>query len=181
MKIKFHLRRFLPITVLFFLFFAACTNNDGQLINGTSLPDIELPDSLDKKVKLSSLKGNLVLVEFWASWCKPCRIKHPELNRIYNKFKGKPLKGGENGFEIYYVSLDSYKTLWLNALKKDGIENWQYHVADLVGMKKSTLPLSFQFTQVPTSFLIDENGIIIGKDLTENRLEFELNERLKGE
>jgi len=169
----------------FFLFglilvFAACQNSDEpqRLVNGHPLPDMELEDLNGNKIKLSDIDNKLILVEFWASWCKPCRVKHPELNRVYDIYKDAQFQNAD-GFEIYYVDLDEKKDVWANAVEKDEIGHWKYHVADLVGMKKSEIPKIFQFEQIPTSYLIDANGVIIGKDYSDDRLFHELKFRLK--
>ena len=149
-----------------------------NLVNGRHLPDMALEDVNGNEVKLSSIKNKIILVEFWASWCKPCRVKHPELNRIYDTYKNASFNNAD-GFEIFYVDLDDKKKTWINAMEKDSIAHWKYHVADLVGMKKSEIPKQFQFEQIPTSYLIDSKGIIIGKDYSEDRLFHELKFRLK--
>lgn len=168
--------------LLFGLFcLSSCQVNDSKFINGYPLPDLTLPDLNGNAVTLSEInKDKIVLVEFWASWCEPCRVKHPELNRIYQLYKNQEFLNA-NGFEILYVNLDTKKEDWEKAMKKDGIDNWKYHVADLAGMKKSDLPERFQFEQIPTAYLVDANGIIIGKDLIEHRLFHELKFRMKDE
>jgi len=167
----------IPLFGIFLLLFSCQSTT--KLINGYPLPDLTLPDKNGQKITLSAINENkIILVEFWASWCQPCRVKHPELNRIYQMYKDKKFLNA-NGFEILYVNLDSKKELWLEAMEKDGIDNWKYHVADLKGMRKSLIPNQFQFEQIPTAFLIDANGIIIGKDMSEDRLFHELKFRLK--
>jgi len=170
---------FIAFMFLGLFFFSSCQINDSKFINGYPLPDLTLPDLTGKSVTLSEINENkIILVEFWASWCEPCRVKHPELNRIYQLYRNKKFLNAD-GFEILYVNLDTKKEAWEKAMKKDGIDNWKYHVADLAGMKKSDLPERFQFEQIPTAYLVDANGIIIGKDLTEHRLFHELKFRLK--
>ncbi len=165
--------------IIMLLIFAACSeNNRGKFYNGYEFPDLKLPLTNNDSLAISDLKGKIVLVEFWASWCKPCRVKHPELDKIREEYQNKTMKGGKNGFEIYYVSLDENKNVWLKAMEKDKIAHWSCHVADLVGMRKSTIPTKFNFEQIPTAYLIDENGIIIGVNLSEERLEYELSLRV---
>lgn len=165
------------LLLLLISLFSCGTSGERPLVNGYQLPNLELEDQHGKKIALSEIKNKIVLVEFWASWCKPCRDKHTELGQIYNQYRNKRFQNAD-GFEIYYVSLDDKKNLWLEAMEKDGIQNWAYHVADLVGMKKSPIPKQFQFEQIPTSYLIDANGTIIGRNLTEHNLYYELHYRL---
>lgn len=169
------------LLLLFFslIVFSACSETSPtKFYNGYKLPDLKLPNIQGDSVAISDFKNKIVLVEFWASWCQPCRVKHSDLNKIRDKYKDEKLRGGENGFEIYYVSLDDSEKAWQKAMQKDGIADWTFHVADLIGMKKSTIPEKFNFEKVPTAYLIDGNGVIIGVDISEERLDYELSLRI---
>ncbi len=133
-----------------------------------------MPNLQGDSIAIKDLENKIVLVEFWASWCKPCREKHPELKRIRREYLNTQFKDGEKGFEIYYVNLDESQKVWEKSMQKDGIEEWTYHVADLIGMKKSAVPFLFDFEKIPTAYLIDGKGTIIGVNLSEERLEYEL-------
>ncbi|MBC7846393.1 MAG: AhpC/TSA family protein [Flavobacterium sp.] len=116
--------------------------------------------------KLSDFKGKLVLLEFWASWCMPCRQENPNLVNTYNKFKN-------NGFEIFAVSLDDNKENWLKAIQKDGL-NWE-HVSDLKG-RNNKAALLYHINMIPENILIDKNGLIVGRNLRGENLDIKLNE-----
>ena len=134
---------------------------------GQVAPDIELPSPDGENINLSSLKGKVVLVDFWASWCRPCRRENPNVVKIYEKYKDK-------GFEVYSVSLDRTKDKWIQAIKQDNLI-WPGHVSDLGGWKSSAAAL-YSVKSIPQTFLLDANGKIIAKNLRGNRLEQKLAE-----
>ena len=135
---------------------------------GEQFIDFEMTDLNGNQQRLSDLKGKTILLDFWASWCAPCRKENPNLVKTYKEFKPK-------GFEIFAVSLDENKDNWLNAIKKDNLI-W-YHVNDLKGSGNEAT-LIYGVEGIPDSFLIDENGIIIGRDLRGKELNKKLTELL---
>lgn len=132
-------------------------------------PDFALPDTSGKKVALSSFKGKYVLLDFWASWCQPCREENPNVVAAYNQFKNK-------NFTILSVSLDQDKDAWLKAIHDDGL-TWN-HVSDLKHWDSEAANL-YNVTGIPYNFLIDPNGNIIAEDLRGKDLVNELNKVLK--
>ena len=119
-----------------------------QLQAGTPASEISLPGMKESKVSLSSLQGKVILIDFWASWCRPCRQSFPDLKTVYNNFKSK-------GFEIYGISLDTDLTDWKQAIASDKI-NW-LHVVDTTG----EVALKWDVNYIPNSFLLDRKGRII--------------------
>jgi thiol-disulfide isomerase/thioredoxin len=146
---------------------------------GTNIGDIapELAfDSPDgKTLKLSSLKGKYVLVDFWASWCAPCRKENPTVVRAYNKYKVAKFKKGK-GFEVFSVSLDKNKEAWRKAIKNDRL-NWKYHVSDLGGWQ-SRAAQAYSISSIPASFLIGPDGRIVAKNLRGSSLDAELDKHI---
>ncbi len=129
---------------------------------GNKAPEIAFKNVNDSLITLSSLKGKLVLIDFWASWCGPCRRENPNVVEAYTKFKNKKFKGG-NGFTVYSVSLDMDKTSWQKAIEKDNLI-WPYHVSDLKRWDSEVVN-KYAIQGIPTNVLINQNGIIIDKDL----------------
>ena len=138
----------------------------GALEIGGQAPEIELLNPEGQKVKLSSLRGKVVLIDFWASWCRPCRAENPNVVRMYNKYH-------DQGFEVYSVSLDNSADRWKQAIIQDKL-TWT-HVSDLKGWKSSAAAL-YEVSGIPKTFLLDKNGRIIGKDLRGPALEMKLGE-----
>lgn len=123
---------------------------------GDVAPDIQLPNPEGKIIKLSSLKGKVVLLDFWASWCGPCRMENPNVVKAYQKYKDK-------GFTVFSVSLDNDKAKWLKAIEADKLE-WSNHVSDLKGWQ-STVARLYGVSGIPSTFLLDKEGNIVAKNL----------------
>ncbi len=123
---------------------------------GATAPEIALPDAEGNIRKLSSLKGKIVLIDFWASWCGPCRQENPNVVNIYNKYHDK-------GFEVFSVSLDKDRQSWLNAIAKDNLI-WPNHVSDLKYWK-SAGAVAYGVNSIPCTFLLDKKGRIVAKRL----------------
>jgi peroxiredoxin len=142
---------------------------EASLMDGAVAPDIQLKSPEGNIIKLSSLKGKIVLIDFWASWCGPCRRENPNVRRVYQRFKDK-------GFEIYGVSLDNDASRWKGAIAADQLE-W-LHVSDLMGWQSSAAQL-YQVHSIPQTILLDREGRIIAKGLRGEQLEEKLAELLE--
>ncbi|GAB4411644.1 MAG: hypothetical protein OHK0039_16980 [Bacteroidia bacterium] len=133
---------------------------------GKIAPEIALPAPDGNIMKLSDLRGKVVLIDFWASWCKPCRVENPNVVRVYNQYKPK-------GFEILGVSLDRDRAAWLQAIEKDGL-TWP-HVSDLK-FWQSEAAQRYQVSAIPYTVLIDAEGSVIAENLRGASLEAKLAE-----
>ncbi|HMK03900.1 MAG TPA: TlpA disulfide reductase family protein [Ferruginibacter sp.] len=140
-----------------------------QLRVGAMAPGISLPDTKDSIVSLSSLKGKVVLIDFWASWCMPCRAANPAVVRLYKKYK-------EKGFEVFAVSIDTKKEAWIRAIRQDKLTYTQ--VNENAGWYSKVAEQYF-VEQIPTSFLLDRSGKIVAVDLEGNSLENKIKNLLK--
>lgn len=144
--------------------------NKKKLATGATAPEITMDTPDGKPLSLSSLKGKIVLVDFWASWCGPCRKENPNVVKAYNKYNSK-------GFDIFSVSLDQDAEKWKLAIQKDNLI-WKNHVCDFKGWQTPMVQL-YDFKGIPYNVLLDKEGKIIAKNLRGEDLEKKLAEIFK--
>jgi thiol-disulfide isomerase/thioredoxin len=144
------------ILMLFGTLAARSQPKQGQLAD-----DIAFPAPAGDTLRLSSFRGKVVLLDFWASWCGPCRVANRGISKIYSKFKDK-------GFEIFSVSLDNEKEDWLKAIRKDKI-TWKQ--VNAPGGWDSPIVSKWRIDAIPTTYLIDQNGVLVAMDLEGKQLE----------
>ncbi len=137
---------------------------------GDEAPEISLPDPDGKIVTLSSTRGSIVLLDFWAAWCNPCRLENPNLVKAFNQYRGK-------GFRIFQVSLDKTKEEWLKGIKDDNLNQWT-HTSDLKYWNSVVVSL-YKIQSIPYNLLLDNEGKILAKNLRGEALQNKLTELYK--
>lgn len=159
-----------PKTIFFSCFVMIAISSKAQLTPNIADPrlDFSLPGVNGDSIRISSLKGKVFLLDFWASWCVPCRFSNKQLVKLYSKYK-------EKGFEIVSVSLDDNKKAWINAMKKDKI-TW-LQVNDDDGWSALSAA-KWQVDAIPASFLIDKDGNVVAINLEKQDLENKIRELL---
>jgi thiol-disulfide isomerase/thioredoxin len=185
----------LTITTIVIFFFSSCGNrppdvNAGEVTYtmppeiealpiGTTLglraPEIEMPNLEGETMTLSSLRGKLVLVDFWASWCNPCRLENPHLVKVYDEYQRASFTKGE-GFEIFSVSLDRDEGAWRNAVIQDRLD-WPCQLGTMEGARTQAAQ-DYGIQVIPSNFLLDQHGVIIGINLRGGALDEKLNSLL---
>ncbi len=155
------------LTGICFLLAATCFTADAQYENtkiktGQIAPELNYSNPKGKTYSLKEVnKGRYVLIDFWASWCGPCRRANPELVEVYEKYKGLKFKNAPKGFTVFSVSLDTNPEAWQKAIEKDNLL-WEYHVSDLKkwhGEAATQYGIAF----IPQAFLVGPDGKILGK------------------
>jgi peroxiredoxin len=139
-------------------------------IQGAEVPEIDLPNPEGDTIRLSSTRGNIVLLDFWAAWCSPCRQENPNLVKAYNMYHGK-------GFQIYQVSLDMTRDAWIKGIQDDNLGDW-IHVSDLRYWNSVVVSL-YKIEMIPVNYLLDREGHVIASNLRGESLQIQLDELFK--
>ena len=168
---------FIAGVLLVFACYALCFQSTPKAIATTHdiAPEISLLSPKGKTLKLSSLRGKMVLIDFWASWCGPCRKESPNVVEAFQKYHTKEFKDAK-GFEVFSVSLDRDQEAWKQAILTDHL-SWKYHVLDLEGLAAA----NYQVATIPNAFLVNGAGEIIarGEELRGLNLHITLDKYLK--
>ena len=149
-----------------------------KFIQGARAPDFEAPGKDGQPIRLSALRGNYILLDFWGSWCGPCRRQSPELVKLYQKYGDKTFRDG-SGFRLLSVGIEQDKDRWKQAILQDGL-SWSTHILDQSSSLRffnGPIAALYSVRQVPSSFLINPDGYIMGVNLEPEALDRLLSKR----
>jgi len=147
----------------------AFSDPEGDIKIGNKIADFQLLNTSNKMIKTQDFRGKILLIDFWASWCVPCREQNPEMLKVFTEYKNK-------GFSFLAVSLDKKRSKWIEAIKKDKL-TWE-NVVDILAFQ-GKIAARYRVTAIPINFLVDKNGILIAKDITSTDLSIYLENNLK--
>ena len=158
MKLNFK-KIILTSLIAIFISFTATAQEIG-LTKGDKAPELSYENPKGEVLKLSGLKGKIVLIDFWASWCSPCRRENPNVVSAYMEYFDKDFTNG-TGFEVYSISLDTKQNAWIKAINDDKLF-WEYHVSDLGGWNSAAAGI-YQIRSIPSNVLIDKTELLLQK------------------
>lgn len=142
--------------------FSAQAQSNTKMQVGQPAPELAFSNPKGQVVSLNKVnKGKYILLDFWASWCGPCRMSSPQLVAVYNKYKSAKFKNAPGGFTVFSVSLDNNKDSWLKAIAADNL-SWEYHTSDLKKWESAAVP-AYGLEFIPQAFLLGPDGKIVGK------------------
>jgi thiol-disulfide isomerase/thioredoxin len=156
------MKKLLTILFLTLVYATAQAQYENTTIKpGMTAPELSFQDPNGKMLKLSEVnKGRVILLDFWASWCRPCRAASPQVVQLYKTYSGKKFKKAKKGFAVMSVYLDQNKDAWIEAIKADNLD-WPYHISDLGGWQSSAAS-TYGVQFIPQAFLIGPDGKVIG-------------------
>lgn len=146
-----------------------------KYVNGEVAPDFNMTLIDGRSMSLNELRGNFILLDFWGSWCGPCRQDNPNLVKLYDEFHGKSFEKADD-FEIVSIGLEMKESRWKAAIAKDNL-HWPYHHADFNRMK-SPIGLKYGVREIPTKYLITPDGYIAGVNMSYEQIKSFLTSRL---
>ena len=179
MKITFNTILNILLVGMIALFIGRYFYQQPRFVNGESTPDFTATTITGEQLELSSLRGNYVLLDFWGSWCGPCRQENPRLVQLYDKYQNTSFQQAES-FVVISIGIEENENRWRRAIERDGL-HWPHHILDKASSLRffdSELAQQFGVKQVPTKYLLNEKGLIIAVNPSAEELDRLLGERV---